>query len=170
MKIKILFTAFLGIALALPCVAQLTSEQVEALRRQKQEELNKKADSIVAVLNSLKRVQERQAQNAVLEKVTDDNFYEWVAANKVFVVLLGARTCPSCVAVEPLVTDMSIKYKGKAKIVKYDCKVSMQKMYEYNLSFYPAVLIFKNGKLLKLLPSKTEIVLQLENEIIKALQ
>lgn len=167
---KISFIAFIALALALPCAAQLTSEQVEALRSQQREELNRKADSVVTVLTSAKKVQERQAKNIVLEKVENSNFDIWRNSNRIFVVFFGSRYCPGCVAAEPLVTDLSYKYKGKAKIVKYDCQVSKQKFYEYKLDSYPAVIIFKDGQYTTLLHGKTEIVLNLEKEIVKALK
>ena len=71
-----------------------------------------------------------------------------VKADKAFFVDVYSPTCPHCVKVGPIITDLSNQYAGKVYFGKMSAgdNSNLDFINGQNISGVPTVLIYKNGK------------------------
>lgn len=80
-------------------------------------------------------------------EVTDVNFKTEVLDSQVPVLVdFWAEWCGPCKMIAPAVAELAKEYEGRAKIVKLDVDSNNQTAFTYNIRSIPALLIFKNGK------------------------
>ena len=59
-----------------------------------------------------------------------------------------APWCGPCRMIAPILDQLAIEYKGKAKVAKLDVDSNIRTASRFNVRSIPAVLFFKNGKLI----------------------
>lgn len=80
--------------------------------------------------------------------VTDQNFEaEIEKASGLAVVDFWAEWCGPCRRIGPIIDELAVEYAGKAKVAKLDVDANQQVTVRYNVRSIPAVLFFKDGKL-----------------------
>lgn len=65
------------------------------------------------------------------------------------VVDFTATWCGPCRVVAPLIDQLAEEYEGRAKVVKIDLDQNKENAKKYSVRSIPAVLIFKNGKVVE---------------------
>ena len=84
--------------------------------------------------------------NAV--EVNDSDFEVQIEQHKgLAVVDFWATWCAPCRMVGPVLDQLAIEYEGKAKVAKVDVDVNIKTMTKFNVRSIPAILFFKDGKL-----------------------
>ena len=79
--------------------------------------------------------------------LTDDNFSrEVLSADTPVLVDFWAAWCGPCRMVAPIVEELAKEYAGKVKICKLDVDDAQKTAGEYGIRSIPALLIFKDGK------------------------
>ena len=63
------------------------------------------------------------------------------------VVDFWATWCAPCRMVAPLLDQLAVEYEGKAKVAKVDVDVNIKTSTKFNVRSIPAILFFKDGKL-----------------------
>jgi thioredoxin len=85
---------------------------------------------------------------ANLMAVTDDNFEtEIEKADGLAVVDFWAEWCGPCRMIAPILDQLATQYEGQAKVAKLDVDANPRSTTRFNVRSIPAVLFFKNGKL-----------------------
>src|SRR5690348_3912974 len=91
-------------------------------------------------------VEKRRMSNALA--VTDDTFEQEIEKHDgLAVVDFWATWCGPCRMVAPILDQLAAEYQGKAKVAKLDVDSNMRTATRFNVRSIPAVLFFKNGKL-----------------------
>ena len=83
----------------------------------------------------------------VLE-LTQDQFENTIAENKVVVVDFWAPWCGPCRALAPTIDTLAQKFKNKVKFVKLNVDEATPVALKYNVASIPNVCLFKDGKLM----------------------
>ncbi len=84
-----------------------------------------------------------------LEHVDSKNFQSEVLNSKSLVVVdCYADWCAPCRALSPVLEQLQNTNKDKVKIVKLDIESDNETSSKYNITAIPALLFFKEGKLL----------------------
>ncbi len=79
---------------------------------------------------------------------SDSNFQEKVLdSDKVTLVDLWAQWCGPCVAMSPIIEELSSEYEGRAVIGKLNIDDNPETPANYNVRGIPTFLVFKNGEL-----------------------
>lgn len=87
------------------------------------------------------------AGNGIVE-VTDANFDQDVLkSDKPVLVDFWATWCGPCRMIAPILDQLAVEYQGKAKVAKLDVDSNIRTATRFNVRSIPAVLFFKNGKL-----------------------
>lgn len=82
--------------------------------------------------------------------VTDQNFEaEVLKSNTPVLVDFWAPWCGPCRMLSPMIGELAQEYAGRAKIVKLNTDDNPNVASQYNISAIPALLFFKNGKLVE---------------------
>ena len=85
--------------------------------------------------------------SATIVNTTDDNFQADVLdAETPVLVDFWAGWCAPCIAIAPVLEDLSSEYAGKVKIVTVDVTSCEETAVKYNILNIPALLLFKNGE------------------------
>jgi thioredoxin 1 len=80
--------------------------------------------------------------------VTDATFEAEIEKNDgLSVVDFWAEWCGPCRAVGPIIDQLATEYAGKAKVAKLDVDANPKTGQRFNVRSIPAILFFKNGKL-----------------------
>ncbi|MDP3462823.1 MAG: thioredoxin, partial [Bacteroidales bacterium] len=80
-------------------------------------------------------------------EVTDSNFDEVVLKSNVPVIVdFWAVWCGPCRMVGPIVEEISVEYKDKAKVVKLDVDNNNVSASQFGIRNIPTILFFKNGQ------------------------
>ena len=58
-----------------------------------------------------------------------------------------ATWCGPCRMIAPILDQLAVEYQGKAKVAKLDVDSNIRTATRFNVRSIPAVLFFKNGKL-----------------------
>lgn len=80
--------------------------------------------------------------------VTDSDFEAEIENHAgLAVVDFWATWCGPCRVIAPLLDQLSIQYAGKAKVAKLDVDTNIQTPARFQVRSIPAILFFKDGKL-----------------------
>lgn len=80
-------------------------------------------------------------------KITDGNYKEYLAGNKLVVIDLWAEWCGPCRSIGPSIEELAEEYDGKAVIGKYNVDDEAELSIDYKVRSVPTLLFFKNGEL-----------------------
>src|ERR1700693_919587 len=81
-------------------------------------------------------------------EVTDSDFELQIEQHKgLAVVDFWATWCAPCRMVAPLLDQLALEYEGKAKVAKVDVDINIKTSTKFNVRSIPAILFFKDGKL-----------------------
>ena len=81
-------------------------------------------------------------------EVTDSDFELQIEQHKgLAVVDFWAAWCAPCRMIAPVLDQLAIEYKGKAKVAKVDVDTNLKTSTKFNVRSIPAILFFKDGKL-----------------------
>ena len=81
------------------------------------------------------------------QKITDANYKELLAQDKLVVVDFWAEWCGPCRSIAPYVDELATEYEGKAIIGKYTVDDDNALSSEMGIRNIPTILFFKGGKL-----------------------
>lgn len=80
--------------------------------------------------------------------VTDSDFETQIEQHKgLAVVDFWAAWCAPCRMIAPVLDQLAIEYEGKAKVAKVDVDANIKTSTKFNVRSIPAILFFKDGKL-----------------------
>jgi thioredoxin 1 len=80
--------------------------------------------------------------------VTDATFVAEIEKHKgLAVVDFWAAWCAPCRMIAPVLDQLAIEYEGKAKVAKVDVDTNIKTSTKFNVRSIPAILFFKDGKL-----------------------
>uniref|UniRef100_UPI0035F21D68 De novo designed Trx-3 n=1 Tax=synthetic construct TaxID=32630 RepID=UPI0035F21D68 len=86
----------------------------------------------------------------MVEEVDENSWEEKVLkSDKPVVVYFWAPWCGPCEEIKPIIEKLAEKYAGKVRVYRVDVDKAPGIAEKYNITSVPAVLIFKDGKLLK---------------------
>ena len=89
-------------------------------------------------------------------EITDATFQAEVLDSKqVTLIDLWAEWCGPCKAMNPIITELSAEYEGKALIAKIDVDNNPVTPDKFNVRGIPTFLFFKNGELAEKLVGAT---------------
>ena len=81
------------------------------------------------------------------QKITDANYKELLAQDKLVVVDFWAEWCGPCRSIAPAVDELAAEFEGKAIIGKYNIDDDNALSSEMGIRNIPTLLFFKGGKL-----------------------
>jgi thioredoxin 1 len=82
--------------------------------------------------------------------LSNANFEEEVSkSDGVVLVDFWATWCPPCRALGPIIEELSMEYKGKAKVAKLDVDQNQEIASSFGVMSLPTVILFKGGKPIK---------------------
>lgn len=80
--------------------------------------------------------------------VSDETFNSEIEQHKgLAVVDFWAEWCGPCRMIAPSLDALAVEYSGRAKVTKLDVDANQRTAMKYNIRSIPAVLFFKDGKL-----------------------
>ncbi|MFR3550548.1 thioredoxin [Coprobacter sp.] len=80
-------------------------------------------------------------------QITDANYKELLASNKLVVIDFWAEWCGPCRSIAPAVEELATEFEDKAIIGKYNVDNDNELSEEYGIRSIPTLLFFKDGKL-----------------------
>ena len=97
-------------------------------------------------INAWKKAQ-LPLENATEEKqLTIDEYWAKIAKDKITLVDFGARWCPPCVKMEPVLEELQQSKKLKFELIKIDGGIHTNVMTALNIEPIPFFIVYKNGK------------------------
>lgn len=82
------------------------------------------------------------------QQITDENFENEVINSKTPVLVdFWADWCRPCLALAPVIDQISSEYANKLKVVKIDITDNPDNPSKYGVRNIPTLMIFKDGKL-----------------------
>jgi rhodanese-related sulfurtransferase len=83
---------------------------------------------------------------AALPQMSLQQFMTLIPADTVCLVDVGAKWCPPCVKLEPVLQEIEREMAGKVKLLRIDAATQTQIMQELGIAGLPGLLVYKNGK------------------------
>ena len=80
-------------------------------------------------------------------QITDANYTELLASDKLVVIDFWAEWCGPCRSIAPAVEELAAEFEDKAIIGKYNVDNDNELSEEYSIRSIPTLLFFKEGKL-----------------------
>lgn len=80
------------------------------------------------------------------KQITMSEFLAMIPADTVCLVDVGAKWCPPCVKLAPVLDELEKELSGKMKLIKIDAGTQTQIMQELGIVGLPGLLVYKNGK------------------------
>jgi thioredoxin 1 len=108
------------------------------------------AISFIAGCGQRENVDEAEVSNKNVDTFTKENFQaEVLASSQPVLVDFWASWCGPCKMIAPTVAELATEFEGKAKVGKVDVDAQTELAQEYKISAIPALLIFKDGKVVE---------------------
>jgi len=80
-------------------------------------------------------------------EINDTNFEETITnSNQVVLIDFWAQWCGPCLAIGPIIEELSNEYAGKAIIGKVNVDDNPELSVKYSVRSIPTILIIKNGE------------------------
>lgn len=79
-------------------------------------------------------------------QLTMDGFLAMIPKDSVCLVDIGAKWCPPCVKLAPVLAELEKELAGKMKLVKIDAGTQANIMKELGIVSLPGLLVYKNGQ------------------------
>lgn len=79
-------------------------------------------------------------------QMTLAEFQAMIPADSVCLVDIGAKWCPPCVKLAPVLAELEKEMAGKMKLVKIDAGTQTEIMKELGVVGLPGLLVYKNGQ------------------------
>ena len=100
---------------------------------------------------------------------TDANFQDKVlSSDKLTIVDFWAEWCPPCIAISPVIEQLSKEYEGKVNVGKINVDYNPQAAVNYGIINIPVILFIKGGKVVDKLVGaqpKSNFVKKIEQHI-----
>jgi len=80
-------------------------------------------------------------------ELTQENYEEVMASDKLVVIDFWAEWCGPCRMVSPIIDELAEEYEGKAVICKCDVDDNDDIVSNYSVRNIPTVVFIKNGQL-----------------------
>lgn len=80
------------------------------------------------------------------KQLTLADFQAMVPATGICLVDVGAKWCPPCVKLEPVLKEIETELAGKVKLVRIDAGTQAGLMKELGVTGLPGLLVYKNGQ------------------------
>lgn len=89
----------------------------------------------------------KELEGASIEKQMNlDEYNSLLKSDTVLLVDFGAKWCPPCVKMEPVLAELEIDKTLSHKLIKIDASVHTDIQKELNIKALPVFIIYKNGK------------------------
>ena len=112
-----------------------------------------------------KQITQIKKKQVMALKITDGNYKEYLAGDKLVVIDLWAEWCGPCRSIGPSVEELAEEYEGRVIIGKYNVDDEAELSIDYKVRSVPTLLFFKNGELVDKIvgaASKAEIKARIE--------
>lgn len=84
--------------------------------------------------------------NGEILEVTEENFNQIAESEKPVIVDINASWCNPCKMMEPILEELSEKYKGKIEFAKIDFDSQSELVKQYDVTSLPTILFIKPGQ------------------------
>ena len=81
-----------------------------------------------------------------LQAINATNFRSAISENEVTLVDFGAKWCPPCKVLLPILEELESEESGRLSILQVDCDESPELAAEYGIMSMPTVIVFHNGE------------------------
>jgi thioredoxin 1 len=87
--------------------------------------------------------------------VQDSEFEQLMTSEMPLVIDYTATWCGPCRVIAPFIDRLAEEYEGRAEVFKMDIEQNKENAKKFGIRSIPAVLIFKQGKVVETLIGKT---------------
>ena len=80
------------------------------------------------------------------QQITDANYNELLATDKLVVIDFWAEWCDPCRKLSPVIEELANEYEGKVLIVKCDAEENMELTSKFGIRNLPTLLFIRNNE------------------------